>query len=403
MLASLGAAGAAGLAGCFQGGGDGGGRELQLGILMGVTGGLESLGPPIRDSAQLAIQQVNDADTEFSVSSQFEDTATDPTQGISGAEALVNEGFPMICGALSSSVTIQVAENVAIPNQVVMCSPASTSPAITGLEDNDFVWRTPPTDRLQGQVLAQVATENFDASSASTFFLNNDYGQLLAESFESAFTNRGGSIAASVSFEEAQSSYTSRLSQALEDDPDVMIVIGYPASGNQIFRDYYANYSDDDVDILVTDGLKDGTLPGDIGNDMSNVQGTAPLAAGPGVEFFRQQYEEAYGSSQIPFRAQSYDAAAVLMLAGAAAGESSGTAIRDQVAAVANPDGSEVTPESLVDGLEMAAAGDEIQYQGASSVVDFDDAGDIRAATYELFGFTSEGIEQLDTIQYSAD
>jgi ABC-type branched-subunit amino acid transport system substrate-binding protein len=378
------------------------GRELRLGILMGVTGQLSQLGPPIRDAAQLAVQQVNDADTEFSVDAQFEDTATDPNQGISGGEALVNAGYPAIAGALSSTVTIQVANNVTVPNEVVQCSPASTSPAITDLDDNDFVWRTPPTDALQGQVLAQVAQERRDASTAATMALNNDYGTLLAESFESAFEDRGGSITASVSFEPEQGSYTARLNEALGDGPDVLMIVGYPASGVQIFRDFYADYSDDDVSILVPDGLKDDDLPGDVGNDMSNVAGTAPLAAGPGVDFFTQLYEDAYDDSPAVFTAQSYDAAAVLMLANAAAGENSGSAIRDQMANVANPGGTEVSPENLVEGLEMAASGEEIQYSGASSIVDFDENGDISAATYEIFGFTSEGTEQVDTVEFQA-
>ena len=40
--------------------------------------------------------------------------------------------------------------------------------------------------------------------------------------------------------------------------PDVLMVVGYPQSGVQLFKDYYADYGDDTVDILVTDGLQDG-------------------------------------------------------------------------------------------------------------------------------------------------
>lgn len=403
VLKGIGVTGAVGLAGCTgDGGGDGGGTDLRLGILMGVTGGLAELGPPIRQAAELVPQQVNEGDTEFSVEFQFEDTATDANQGISNAQALVNEGFPTICGALSSEVTIQVAKNVTVPNQVVQCSPASTSPAISTLEDNDFVWRTPPTDALQGRVMAQVATDRLDASTAATLSLNNSYGQLLAGSFAEAFKERGGSITATVSFEKAQGSYNSRLNEALSDDPDVLMVVGYPESGVQLFRDYYANYTVDDADILVPDGLKAGSLPGDVGNDLANVVGTAPLAAGPGVDFFTQRFEDASESAPGVFTGQAYDAAAVLLLAHAAADENTGTAIRDQMAAVANPGGSTVSPENLVEGLEMAAAGDDVQYEGASSVVDFDDNGDIKAATYEIFGYTQEGVEQIDTVEFTA-
>ena len=423
VIKGIGAAGVAGLAGCLGGGGDGdgdgtdtdpsggdtdtpggdgtdapSGRELKLGILMGVTGGLEQLGPPIRDSAQLAVDFINDSDTSFSVDSQFEDTQTDPNAGISAAEALVSGGYPMIAGALSSTVTIQTAQNVSIPNEVVQISPASTAPSITDLQDNDFVYRTTPTDALQSQVMAQIGRERLEAQTTSYLALNNDYGQGLAQAYASAFEERGGEVLAEVSFEPEQSSYTSRLNQALSDDPDLLMIVGYPASGVQIFRDYYADYSVDDHDIIVPDGLKDSELPGDVGHDMSNVWGTAPLSIGPGNDFFESLWDEV---PTTPFIAQSFDAAAVLMLANAAAGENNGAAIRDQVRAVSQGEGTKVTPEGLPEALSMAANGESINYEGASGVITFDDAGDIAEATYELYLYNDSGLERQDEITYS--
>jgi ABC-type branched-subunit amino acid transport system substrate-binding protein len=396
----IGATGTAALAGCLGGLGGGSGRELKLGILMGVTGQLAQLGPPIRDAAKVAVSQVNDADSDFEVDMQFEDTATDPNTGISAAENLSSGGYPMIAGALSSTVSIQVSKNVTTPNEIVQCSPASTSPAITGLNDNDYMWRTTPTDALQSQVMVQVVQERLEASSTSYLALNNDYGQGLAQAYAQTFKDAGGEVQAEVSFEPNKSSYTSQLNQAMGDDPDSLMIVGYPESGVQIFRDFYADYGD--TPIIVPDGLKDSELPGNVGQDMSNVWGTAPLSTGPGIDTFESMYEDEYGSSQTPFRPQSYDAAAVMLLANAAAGENSGPAIRDQMTNVAQGSGSEVTPDNLVEGLEMAANGDEVNYQGASGVVEFSDAGDIAAATYELFRYNDSGLETQDQIDYSA-
>lgn len=406
VLKGIGAASAAslaGLAGC-TGDGGGGGREIKLGVLMGVTGGLSELGPPIRQSGELVSTIINDADTDFSVDLQFEDTQTDPNAGISGAESLSSAGYPMINGALSSTVSIQVARNVSIPNEMVQCSPASTSPAITDLDDNDFVYRTTPHDALQSQVMAQVATENLGGSSTSYLALNNDYGQGLAQAYASAIQERDGEVVAEVSFEPGQSSYTSQLNQALSPDPDVLMIVGYPESGVQIFRDYYSDYSLDDYDILVPDGLKSTDLPGNVGHDMSNVWGTAPLSVGPGLDYFETQYADEYGSvSQVPFTAQSFDSSAVLCLANAAAGENSGPAVRDQMRNIANPDGTEVTPDQLGDALSMAANGENINYQGASGPIQFDDNGDIAAATYELFRYSADGLSRVEEITYSGN
>jgi ABC-type branched-subunit amino acid transport system substrate-binding protein len=399
VVKGLGAAGTIALAGCTGGGGNGGGsRTLRQGVLMPLSGGLGNLGQPIRDGAILPFR-VLDGETDFTIENQVEDTQTDPNAGQTAATALVDAGYPAVTGAASSEVTIQVAENVFIPNDVVGCSPASTSPAITDLQDKNLIWRTPPTDALQGEVLAQVATERQDASTASTMYVNNSYGQLLSESFASAFS---GTVQNQVSFPKGASSYSSQLSQALSGDPDIMVVIGYPESGVQLFRDYYSEYSGE-TPILVTDGLRDTALPSDVGNPMSNVQGTAPLAAGPGKEYFTNQYQNEFGNEPGVFTSQAFDATAVCLLANAAAGDNAGPAIAEQMQAVANPGGEEVTPSTLADGLSMAAEGTEIQYRGASSAVDFDENGDLKAATYELFGFQEGGgVETIEEIQFSA-
>ncbi|MDS0284097.1 ABC transporter substrate-binding protein [Haloarcula onubensis] len=183
--------------------------------------------------------------------------------------------------------------------------------------------------------------------------------------------------------------------------PDVLMVVGYPQSGVQLFKDYYADYGDDTVDILVTDGLQDGDLPGDVGNDMSNVQGSAPSAAGPGVDTFESLFTEEfdYDSAGV-FTSQAYDASAVQILANLMAGANDGASIRDHMRVVANPGGTQYTPSELPEAAEAAAAGENIEYAGASSNVNFDDAGDITAAQYQVFGFTQDGVESKSTIDF---
>lgn len=224
VLRGIGAAGIAGLAGCSQNGGGGqettagggggqettaagtstggsSGRSVKLGILMPLSGDLGSLGGPIRDGGLLPATQVNNADVSISIDTQVEDTQTNPTAGVSAAEALVNAGYPSIMGPASSGVNLQVTREALIPNQTVGCSPSSTSPAVTSLQDNDYIFRTAPSDALQGEVMAQVASEDRGASTAATMFVNNSYGQALSESFAGAFENMGGTVQNQTSFE----------------------------------------------------------------------------------------------------------------------------------------------------------------------------------------------------------
>ena len=382
-------------------GGDGGdaGRSINLGMLMGVTGGLEELGPPIRDAAKLVPEQINNADTDFGVDVQFEDTGTDATQGNSGAESLVNAGYPMICGALASDVSLSVARSVAIPNEIPMCSPASTAEGYSQL-DGDFNFRTAVPDSLQGIVMARIAAERLGHSSAAVLAQDDAYGRGLADAFASNFEDEhGGTVTDNVIFTRGESSYTSQLDTALQGDPDMLMIVAFPEDGVQIFRDFYNGFDRGDMDIIASDGLQDPSLPDNVGFDMTNVTGTAPVVEGPGVDFFESFFEETYGKPpEGPFLRQAYDAAASLVLANAAAGENDGVAVRDNIRAVTDPGGEVIQPSDLPQGVEMAANGEDITYKGVSGETTFDENGDPGSAAYEYYEFTSDGIDQIEII-----
>jgi ABC-type branched-subunit amino acid transport system substrate-binding protein len=173
------------------------------------------------------------------------------------------------------------------------------------------------------------------------------------------------------------------------DGPEGLVVIGYPESGIQLFRDYYSA-SDGSEQILVPDGLRDGAMPGQVGNDMENVTGTAPAAGGPNQEAFSSLFEDEYNAAPGVFTSQSYDSVALLLLANAAAGENSGTALKDQMRRIANPGGTEIGPENFVEGMEAAANGDDINYQGASSATNFNELGDPASAAYAIWEFAPD-------------
>ncbi|MDR5672444.1 ABC transporter substrate-binding protein [Halalkaliarchaeum sp. AArc-GB] len=388
VLKGIGAAGlTAGLAGCAGAGDD---HDARVGVLQPATGDLGDLGAPIQDAGVLPGLQLEDEDVPYEIEIRREDTETEPEVGIERAQALVDAGFPSVTGAASSGVTIAVAQDVFFPEEVVGISPASTSPDITDMP-GDYLLRTCPTDALQGVAAATLAYEDRGLETASTFFLNNDYGQGLNDAFVENYQELGGAVYEQEAFEAEQPSYDSALEVVLGDNPDLLYVVGYPDSGEQIFRDFYENFDPDDTLVMVADGMQSNSLPGDVDNPMSNVIGTAPAAVGPGRETFDQLYNTEFGRSPGVFTSQAYDATAVHLLAQFRADELSGPAVSEQIREVANPGGEVITPSTLADGLEMAADGEEIQYHGASSEIVFDDNGDLDAATFDIFEFDIDG------------
>jgi ABC-type branched-subunit amino acid transport system substrate-binding protein len=336
------------------------------------------------------------------VNVQLEDTNTNPNTGVQAANALVNAGVPFICGSASSGVNVPVSKQALIPNQVVGCSPSSTALSVTNLDDDDYIFRTAPSDILQGAVMAQVASERIGGNTASTLYVNNDYGQQLSNRFSNVFEDQyGGTVEDQIAYNQNEDSYTSVIQEAL--GVDVINIIGYPEDGNTLFRDYYS-LSDGSEDIIVPDGLRDGDMQSQVGNPMENIIGTAPAAGGPAQEAFNSAFQDEYGESPGVFASQSYDSVAIGILANAAAGENSGTGVRDQIRNIANPGGMEVTPENFVEGVEAAANGENVNYQGASSDTNFNGAGDPANASYSLWEFDGDGgTANIETQSFEGD
>ena len=68
------------------------------------------------------------------------------------------------------------------------------------------------------------------------------------------------------------------------------------------------------------------------------------------------------------FSGEAYDAAALMLLAMQAAKSSDPKVYKDKVMEIANAPGEKILPGELAKGLELLAAGTDIDYVGATSV-----------------------------------
>jgi len=166
--------------------------DIKVGTLMAHTGPLKEYGPAIKDGAVLAAKQM--AAAGFEIQFFHEDSETAPIPATSAAKKLVDVNRVVaIVGALSSGVTLAVAESVTLPNNVILISPASTNPLMTVLpadKGKDFLFRSCPSDALQGVVAAKLAASY--NKTVSILYVNNAYGQGLADVFKEAFEGKYG-------------------------------------------------------------------------------------------------------------------------------------------------------------------------------------------------------------------
>lgn len=355
-------------------------QPLRIGALMPLTGDLQAYGESSRNGVELAVKEINEAggvlgeDIELEVS----DTQTEPQAGVDAAQRLVSvSGAHALVGALSSGVTIPVASSVARAEEVPQISNASTSPEITGLDDDDFLFRTVPSDAFQGNALAQV-TEGEGVTSVSIMYINNDYGEGLAEAFESAFEELGGTVEETTAYEPGQSSYRGEL-RSIRADGASLLLIGYPENGQTILRQSLeGGYFDS---FVFTDGMKSTDMIENLGAQYLNGSfGTAAQAPDDtdAYQHFEAAYEEEYGEvPPVPYIDTAYDAVHLIALAAQAAGSTDPVEIRDHLREVANPEGETVGPGGFLQARELLEEGADINYEGASGSVNFDDNGDV--------------------------
>lgn len=353
----------------------------RIGALLPMTGALAEYGEASLNAIRLAESQINaqggllDGQLEVLVG----DTQTSPQAGVAAAKQLVSANqVSGIVGALASGVTIPVAQSVSSISGVPQISSASTAPAITTLEDGDFLFRTTPHDAMQGLVLGDVVKEA-GYNTVAVIYVNNDYGLGQNEAFSARFTELGGTVSAAIAYEEKQPSYRGELTQAAEGSPDALVLIAYPGDGIPIVRQALEEGLFEKF--VMTDGMKSDELLSAIGGDFLNgTIGTAPEAVAdrPSTAAFQAAYEERHGEpASKPYMDTAYDATFIMALAIQKAGSTDGAAVRDALREVASPPGEPILPGEWEKALGLLAEGQDIDYVGAAGSQDFDAAGDV--------------------------
>jgi branched-chain amino acid transport system substrate-binding protein len=348
-----------------------------MGIILGFTGPIESLTPAMRDSAKLAFKEASDSGSllggETITVLEGDSTCVDSAAAQAAAEKLLADGVVAIMGADCSGVTGAIATNVAIPNGVVMISPSATSPGLTDLDDNGLFFRTAPSDARGGQILADI-TKDRKIKSVAITYTNNDYGKGLADVYAAAVKAHGIKVTAVASHEDGKADYTAEVSTLAAAGGDAVAVIGYLDQGGKGIIQGSLDSGAFDTFIL-SDGMIGQSLVDAFGKDLSKSFGSLPGSTGKGAGVFTKVASAGGIDSSGPYTGESYDAAALIVLAMQAGGSADRGSIAKNVMAVANSPGKKIYPGELKKGLDLLAKGKAIDYEGATGVT-FTDVGE---------------------------
>jgi branched-chain amino acid transport system substrate-binding protein len=297
---------------------------LLLGSLLSSSGQLSGFGPPMEKAIDLAVDEINQGGgiDGKKLAVLHCDDGTDATKGIAAAKHLVDDvHVPAIIGAAASGVTIEVFNQVALPAGVLMISPSATSPALTDLPDRGLLWRTAPSDAIQGAAVAQYLLHG-DFQKVAVVGRDDTYGNGLQEAIREGLCASDAARCAEDRYQshrydpdhfvEGQSTALTNLQDFA---PDVVVLIGYLDDGANFLK--LAGGAGVHK-IILTDGTKDTQLLDRVHDDtlMTNIVGTAPAEpSGENYRAFTFRYRSKWDADPGVFTAQSYDALYLLAYA----------------------------------------------------------------------------------------
>lgn len=349
---------------------DGHGKEIKIGVILGFTGPIESLTPHMAAGAELAMKEVTDSgmllDGMTVTSVRADSTCIDAAAATAAAERLItSDGIKAIMGADCSGVTGAILSNVALANGIVMISPSATSPGLSDAEDNGLFFRTAPSDARQGVVMTEVLLEEGIKSVALTY-TNNDYGKGLADAFQTSYEAAGGTVTISAAHEDGKADYSAEVGALASAGGDRLVVAGYIDQGGAgIVRGAIDAGAFDTFHF--PDGMIGTALEEKFGSEIDGSSGQHPGTDSPGAAKYEALVGGAFEATS-PFSPESYDAAALIMLAMQAAGSADSADFKSKVMDVANAPGEQIFPGDLAKALEIIKAGGEVDYVGATAV-----------------------------------
>jgi branched-chain amino acid transport system substrate-binding protein len=369
-------------------GGDGGDGEMteeptessgspgsyEIGMVNSLTGSLSAFGQRNERGMELALGAIEEAGgirgSELNI--VVEDSESQAQAGVSAAQKLVNQDqVPFIIGAVGSGVSLSIYESVIQGTDVVQLSQNSTSPDLT---DFPGLLRMSPTGSTQSTALANIISED-GYDSVAVAWVNNDYGQGLRDTFVEEW---GGEIAYDSPHDQGQSSYSSIVSSMADSGADAWVFITYQPEFTTMAQEAFSNgyeaqfYGADSVagpDVLSS--TPEGSL--------DNMKIVTPSAAidQDNYQNFASQFEEEYGEAPTSWSAFAYDCVVTAALSIATASEFTGAALQETVRDVTRPDGEEVfTFAEAMEVLGEDGSPSDIDYQGVSGPIDFDENGD---------------------------
>ena len=368
---------------------------LRIGSLLPQTGDLAFLGPPEFAGVDLAVEDINAAGGVLGQDvEEFDADSGDGTPDIAGAEVdkLFNQKVDAVVGAAASGVSVSVIDKITGAG-VVHFSPANTAAGFDTYDDNGLYFRTAPSDRLQGQVLANLAVED-GFSNVAIMARQDFYGEGLAEQVQATLEEKGATVSEFVLYSADAQNYTAEVNKVAASKPDAIVLVAFEETTKIVPQLIAKGVGPQDVQLYFVDGNTADYSEENF--DLAGVKGTIPVPAEVDESFNDRLLEINPKLKDFSYSAQSYDAVVIIALAAIAAGDDSGEAVGANIIDVTR-EGTQCS--SFEECAGLLEEGEDIDYEGVSGPTDMNDTGSPASGTIGIQQYdNSNKYKQVDAV-----
>lgn len=278
---------------------------VKVGVVFSQTQAAAVYGATQLNGVRLAADQLNE---QGGVTYELvvEDDASDPAQGITAFEKLINADQVSVIIGPTLSNTAQSSDPVAQDAGVPVLGVSNTAPGITDI--GDYVFRNSLTE---GQVIPETiaaAKEKFGLEKVAVLYGNDDaFTQGGFEVFKQALADAGIEITTTQTFAKGDTDFSAQLTEAKQTDPDALVVSALAEEAANILTQ--ARELGLDVPVIGGNGFNSPALLENAGEAAEGVVVGAAwnsAADNPATKEFIDAYTEEYGSQPDQFAAQAY-------------------------------------------------------------------------------------------------
>ena len=353
MTFSLAACGSSSEGNTSNAGSTSGEDTFVIGGLGPLTGSAASYGISVKQGAEIAINEINEAggvkvgDKTVKLSLNFKDDEASEETAITAYNSLMDEGIDALLGTVTSAPCIVIKDYTA-QDGILQITPSGS--AINCITDADNAFRLCFTDPLQGKTMADFAVNDLGYKNIAVIFNNSDeYSTGMKDAFVEEVEALGGTVVSTQAFNEGDVDFTAQLTAIKNTNAEILFVPTYYEAAA-----YIAQQAKDiglGLPLIGGDGW-DGVLKQV--TDPSTVEGAiflSPfLSTDPEVADFVSAYETAYNATPDQFAADGYDVVYVMKAAMEKAGS---TESADMIAAM-----TEIEVDGLTGSVKFSADGE---------------------------------------------